>query len=489
MSDGDLLKQIADLAGAINRHKNSSQNGSSRNIQNEHSERQSYSTVQGGYSRGPSYRGRYRGRISLSRNGISKHSTNRVTHRNRTLVLNSGSTSADQSANDQSNQEAVSAVPLPQFVSKRDRHMQLINTTVYSDRAQARTKAMEQSRLAKDALKQTKINQRRLAKKQFLEQDRERAEKLIGSREFVEIDGVKYHVGHNGSKLTRVGYDSHDSPRKAVVDGVTFIRSKNGNLWLRGAVAAKKRDLVKAKSSIPCRYFTMTGTCQRGHNCPYLHSSSHVALCPNFLQNRCQNQSCDMSHEPTPHNAPLCVHFQRGNCNRSDCKYSHMRLSPDARICREFATTGYCEKGEQCTERHVFECPDFEATGKCSKADKGKCKLKHIVRAGAGHHEVSAEGSVASDDLFMTDTDGGASVIGDDVFDGVRAHLQDDKYEPLQLSSSGEDNEDHSGPDYDEDLEFDSDMLENVDDLDMTDDRDDDDNSVDFKNGTEYIEV
>lgn len=36
---------------------------------------------------------------------------------------------------------------------------------------------------------------------------------------------------------------------------------------------------------------------------------------------------------------------------------------------------GYCEKGAECTDRHVFECPDYADTGNCRNA---KCRLPHV---------------------------------------------------------------------------------------------------------------
>jgi hypothetical protein len=55
-----------------------------------------------------------------------------------------------------------------------------------------------------------------------------------------------------------------------------------------------------------------------------------------------------------------------------------MDIAPNAKICRDFALLGYCDKGARCDKRHVFECPDFEATGKCPRK---KCVLKHTIRA------------------------------------------------------------------------------------------------------------
>lgn len=48
-------------------------------------------------------------------------------------------------------------------------------------------------------------------------------------------------------------------------------------------------------------------------------------------------------------------------------------------MCRAFATVGYCEKGAECGERHVHECPDYANTGVCNKK---RCRLPHVDRAG-----------------------------------------------------------------------------------------------------------
>lgn len=55
-----------------------------------------------------------------------------------------------------------------------------------------------------------------------------------------------------------------------------------------------------------------------------------------------------------------------------------MTVDPDANVCREFATLGYCRKGADCAERHVFECPDYANTGSCPDSN---CHLPHVDRA------------------------------------------------------------------------------------------------------------
>jgi hypothetical protein len=99
---------------------------------------------------------------------------------------------------------------------------------------------------------------------------------------------------------------------------------------------------------------------------------------------------CDLSHEPTPNRVPACHHFLRGNCVNSECRYAHIRVNPGAAVCRPFATLGYCPKGAECTERHVYECPDYDEKGTCTNK---KCKLPHIEHAGRKRAAAAAAAS------------------------------------------------------------------------------------------------
>lgn len=73
------------------------------------------------------------------------------------------------------------------------------------------------------------------------------------------------------------------------------------------------------------------------------------------------------------------MHFIKGRCANPECRYTHVRVTPGAPVCRAFATLGYCEKGAECGERHVHECPDYANTGVCNKK---RCRLPHVDRAG-----------------------------------------------------------------------------------------------------------
>ncbi|KAJ3947915.1 uncharacterized protein N0V96_002153 [Colletotrichum fioriniae] len=112
------------------------------------------------------------------------------------------------------------------------------------------------------------------------------------------------------------------------------------------------------------------------------------------------------------------VKFHRsktGNLYR-DGVLKAQRVSSGALVCRSFGMYGYCDKGDECEERHVFECPDFSNTGKCKTRG---CKLLHRERAsvlrkradGAEMEDLSSDDEpVDSDDVdsdeveeFITD--------------------------------------------------------------------------------------
>lgn len=140
--------------------------------------------------------------------------------------------------------------------------------------------------------------------------------------------------------------------------------------------------------------------CAHGNRCRYTHDPNKIAVCKDFLRSgRCATgDACNLSHETTPHRVPACTHFLRGNCTNPDCRYAHVAVNPAAPACRAFGTIGYCEKGADCTERHVFECPDYANTGICRNK---KCRLPHVDTAGNMRKAKSAEAKM--DDAETSD--------------------------------------------------------------------------------------
>jgi len=408
-------------------------------------------------------------------------------------VLNGANTPAK--ATDAESEPASDSSSSP-WVIRNDRHRQLINASVYEKDAKARTMAMEQTRLqartARDQRERAKLmgHFRRVT-------DARGSTNVQGPYE-VTIDGVRFLVTKNGSKLIKAPGESRvktfcalalsahhyvysladnnnsakATPKTAVVAGVRFYRSKNGNLYRHGIVKAQRyvsrldrgwpltsdfcrRTGAVKKVDVPCREFSTTGTsqhlraraaekrrnrgaatwyvcsactnqtlflslgsCRKGPSCRYKHDPSRVAACKEFLQKgQCINgDACDLSHDLTPERTPTCLHFARDHCTNPSCRYAHVKVSPGAPVCRSFGILGYCEKGAQCEERHAYECPDFSNTGVCKT--KG-CKLLHRERASVLRKNGAAQRDKNSDqDEEMEDVssdDDGDSIDSDDV--------------------------------------------------------------------------
>ncbi|KAL2818119.1 hypothetical protein BJX63DRAFT_384628 [Aspergillus granulosus] len=399
--DQDLMAKISQLAGQINRFKNGNNQAQTPNGDATHSGPQ--------VSRHTSYRGRpgwapYRGRPYGRGRPIAPH-------RHRTLILNNPATPASQGSTPSdsmqldSNENSRSATPNA-WVTKHARHMQLINSAVYDKEAQKRVKALEETRKAK-AHKKAQIEQAKVlrfaqgAGSQYAPGPVPQVAAAGGEYQ-IFLNDIPFRVSRGGGKLIRVSsaIPAHpvleeraglrlvddpntvkNTPKKVKVAGVTFVRSKNGNLHRLGAVTSKRMPSAVKKKDELCQRFTTTGTCYKGPGCRFIHDPNKVAICKDFLQTgKCSaGNSCDLSHEPSPHRSPACVHFLRGRCANPECRYAHVRVTPGAPVCRNFATLGYCEKGETCEERHVHECPDYANTGVCGKKH---CRLPHVDRAG-----------------------------------------------------------------------------------------------------------
>jgi len=203
-------------------------------------------------------------------------------HRNRTLVLNGNTVSTgpfNASQPDSTGFTAEGSVtnnvnenePPPTatgWIAKRDRHMQLINTSVYDKETQLRARAMEETRKLKaqqrDEREKSKISRHlhRIASQSVQPTGPSSTRGGTASTHEVTINGLHFRVTNGGSRLVRVSgrpvcfvQDSssrsdlcalgdasggRSTPKKANIGGVTFLRSKNGNLYRSGLVKAKK---------------------------------------------------------------------------------------------------------------------------------------------------------------------------------------------------------------------------------------------------------
>lgn len=322
-------------------------------------------------------------------------------HRSRHMSLVVSTRHTDTNMNDGS--QSVSTG----WIQKRDRHIQLINASVYDNTVKKRVKAIEETRLQKK-MKQELKNK---SKKKDVDEVKE-----------LMIDGVKFYVKRNGYKLIRAKDNdpSMETSKKAVVSGSVFWRTKNGNLWHTSLIKSKigkDKSLIK-KSEKHCQYYTRLGKCLQGKSCSYKHDPDHVAICLSFMKGKCPNKNaCDLSHEPTPHRVSACLHFLRGQCLNKNCLYSHVRVNPSAPICRAFAIEGYCEKGIECREKHLRECPDFSEKGSCLIKN---CRLLHIERAARKRKECSL--AVSDDELSFTGFENHDSIINTNIQSVKESH-------------------------------------------------------------------
>lgn len=417
-----------------------------------------------------------------------------VPHRHKTLVLNTTTTAPNNAGDDAASAVNVSG-PSPSWVTKTDRHMQLINGTIYQEHAEARTRAIEQTRVENLRQKENRERNRFLTHLNTSGYPSTRSTNPSSASTYeIDVNGVKFAVVKGGSKLlklpgalfpflaanTRLGNSTHSppgdsnvsksTPKVAMVGGVKFYRTKNGNMYRQAVVQAqryvtpsaaghaltmsnRRRSAPAHKVDTPCRRFQTTGisfstsplvippwpsavrlhigrpwpatnqvffcagSCLKGPMCRYQHDFARVAACKGVLiKGTCvYGEQCNLSHDLTAERTPHCVHYAKGNCSKPDCPYTHRMLSPGAPVCRDFGFYGYCAKGISCPDRHAFECPDYSNTGVCNTEG---CKLPHheyanvLRKAAAAREQVKDEDD---DDGQDPSSDDGDSVGSDEV--------------------------------------------------------------------------
>jgi hypothetical protein len=205
MSEQDLLDQIEKLAGtintllsnpigAINRHKDTSSRPEPGTFPRELT--QITESV-------PSYRGRgaarrpYRrmfplGRLKIASRGhpYSRGRASAPVSRHRTLIVN------QHPPAEGSTQDTATPTTSSQWIQKRDRHMQLINASVFEERAQARQieiRETKNKRILERQMKRDKIERTKLYA--FL--------KRKGQGNQISVCGILYRVAAQGNKLEK----------------------------------------------------------------------------------------------------------------------------------------------------------------------------------------------------------------------------------------------------------------------------------------------
>lgn len=145
------------------------------------------------------------------------------------------------------------------WITKRDRHMQLINTSVYDKETQARNKAIEETRKQKTLRRDQREKQKVARHLNAIHEQTTRGASTASVHE-ITINGLRFQIVDGGGKLARIRgegnsidklqysrsrlSDAADSasttPKQTNIGGVTFLRSKNGNLYRSGIIKAKK---------------------------------------------------------------------------------------------------------------------------------------------------------------------------------------------------------------------------------------------------------
>ncbi|RYP51446.1 hypothetical protein DL768_003232 [Monosporascus sp. mg162] len=163
----------------------------------------------------------------INRHKAQQHNTNfgyhgpgRNRYRNKTLVLNGQSGSA-QSVDT----NAASNSTSPSWVSKTDRHLQLINSAIYEKEAQSRSNAIEQTHRHRQRQRDNR------EKSKLANFARQNANHVAASSSAsasatkfeITVDGIHFHVLKGGNKLVKLPGDVNPpsaTPKVAFIGGV-----------------------------------------------------------------------------------------------------------------------------------------------------------------------------------------------------------------------------------------------------------------------------
>ncbi|KAL9638713.1 MAG: hypothetical protein Q9164_001386 [Protoblastenia rupestris] len=201
VEDKNLLDKISEISGRINRHKNlvsaQSEDGHTQPW-NKHT-----SHIASDSWRSP--------RTAPYPRGRGRHTT----HRNRTLVLNGSGNTSSAEENPHKKGDTQSE-PATGWIAKRDRHMQLINPSVYGKETQNRSQAMAETRRQKALQRDQKEKQK--IQKHFHTRDAQPGPTLTTPVVHeLDIDGLRFQVLNGGSKLARTYNDSTNNKDDDVV--------------------------------------------------------------------------------------------------------------------------------------------------------------------------------------------------------------------------------------------------------------------------------
>ncbi|KAG0260833.1 hypothetical protein DFQ27_003313 [Actinomortierella ambigua] len=461
MSDKELLAQIAQLAGAINKHN--------MNI----------ATAGGGYGYTPANaRGGYsgvrgRGGPPLSFRGRGRGAINGSVHRSLTLNNNSDRSSISSSSSSSSNNNHLltrsslaaatpsppqiapssiltgipngtpptsSPVPTPRGVatwplppqSRPSRHLTLnvkaqhsgstpspsppisstpINTavgpgsSVSIDKATGQqwiqSKGKNMSLMTAEKYKKTMVAKQKSIismKKAKLKAKQARAKRLQDLRKgLVTIGDTSYAKSADGRKLVI----NHQQSGSILIDGIEFEMDTRGNKLVRKGLSNSSSSSSSGSSSSMAPAFTSTST--------------NAITTPKALS------------------------------------VDGVKINPKAPLCIPFAKEGWCDKGGTCKDRHAWICPDFNSKQGCHR----RCGLAHVPEQGnRGQAPAQPNGQhvpLSKRARFNNYNNGNSSTLGSSEQDsGMESKSSsstrqyDENFIPLDLASDDDDDDDGS---------------------------------------------
>ena len=143
------------------------------------------------------------------------------------------------------------------WITKHDRHTQLINRSVFGRNTQKRPTAIEESRRQRVLRNDKKDHTKSDHHIDITPRNSAFSTKTDSIDHNLQFNGLRFRVCNGGSKLLRdhckyatcIGSHAYatvavmtstETPKRAVIGGVTFMRSKHGNLYRSGLVRATR---------------------------------------------------------------------------------------------------------------------------------------------------------------------------------------------------------------------------------------------------------
>ncbi|KAL8967923.1 MAG: hypothetical protein Q9183_002705 [Haloplaca sp. 2 TL-2023] len=227
------------------------------------------------------------------------------------LVLNNSKKNHPATSQAPSSSSVSSGVdplrPAPAYVTKHGRHKQLINTSVLERVTAHHKQAVEESQQRK-VLTTNQWEQRRMNQymkglgPDYTDPVSHTAAPQDTSAHKIEIDGMRFQLQKNGSKLLRVPgpADSlRSTPKRIVVHGVTFVRSKQGNLYRSGVVGASKYvSQQPGMNAILLGRQVAMGEQVKGliFSRSLGKANKNPSLCKRFTKTACRKKKCNLPH-------------------------------------------------------------------------------------------------------------------------------------------------------------------------------------------------